>query len=144
MEPWTASCAGCPGHLPSPTADSRGGCLHSGPRPSGRCLTEVDLPSLSLQVDWCGVHSICDGDFRKSLFPSFTLWGRLFPRGLAIRTFQLTLQSAPSSFFTELLLPYGGGMPPFGFIVSQSSPLNTRFCLIRSFLFSVLFLLLYN
>ena len=34
MEPWTARCAGCPGDLPSPIADSRGGCLHSGPRPA--------------------------------------------------------------------------------------------------------------
>ena len=77
MEPWTASCTGCPGDLPSPTADSRVGCLHSRPCPSGQCSTEVDLPPLSLQVHWCGVHSICDGDFRggwqKTLFPSFTL-----------------------------------------------------------------------
>ena len=39
MEPWTASCAGYPGDLLSPTADSRGGCLHSRPCPSGRCST---------------------------------------------------------------------------------------------------------
>lgn len=42
---------------------------------------------------------------------------RLFPEELAIKTFQMTLQSAPSSFFTKL--PYGEGMPPLGSITNQ-------------------------
>ena len=50
-------------------------------------------------------------------------------------------------FFTELLLPYGGGMPPFGFIVSQPSPLNRRsrlvaFCPFFCFCFSFFLVLL--
>ena len=53
----------------------------------------------SLQVSWCRVHLICDGDFRRFnrrlyFHPS------LFGEG-HYSTFQLTLQSAPSNFFTD-------------------------------------------
>ena len=61
-------------------------------------------------------HEFCTCALRKfkklasHIFPSFALWGKLFPKELAIRTVQLMLQSAPSGFFTELPLPYVGGM----------------------------------
>ena len=143
MELWTASCAGCPGDFSNSRLEWRLPKLWA---TSCRSVFDRSWPSTSLLAGWCGVHSICDvetlGGLAEDSICIFHSLGKA--RELAIRTFHLTLQSAPSSFFTELPLPYGGGMPPFGSIVGQTVLLFCfrflfllQFCLVYFCLFSV-------